>query len=132
MELPVKDGWVARTRALLFPLAERLEETGPARLAIPHTFKPRLTFREAVVAVAGAFLRIFFGSLLFAVWGAYSLAAWTAIRSYIWRLAVLLPLLVIFLLSFALLLVTVSALVRALLPKRALAAAGSLATQSGK
>lgn len=87
-------------------------------MAIPHTFKPRLSFTEALVAVIGAFLRIFLGSLIFAFWGTYSLAAWFANRSYLWRGAVLLPLFVGFLMSFALMLIGTGALMRACFAKR--------------
>lgn len=112
---------MARTRALLFPLADRvegIEESGPERLPLPHTFKPRLTFREALVAVIGAFLRIFLGSLLFAFWGTYSLAAFTSIHNRFWRVAVLLPMFLTFVVLFGLLLLGTSALVRTLTPKR--------------
>ena len=71
-----------------------------------------------MVAATGACLRIFLGSLLFAVWGTYSLETWGAIRSYFWRAAALLPLLVLFLLAFAVLMLAISALVRTLSPKR--------------
>jgi hypothetical protein len=118
---PVKTEWMARARDLLFPLADHgeaaVDRSAYERMPIPHTFKPRLSFTEALVAVAGAFLRIFLGSLLFAVWGSYSLAAWTAGRSYLWRTAVLLPLLIVFLLAFFLMLLAVAALVRACSPK---------------
>jgi hypothetical protein len=113
---------MARARDLLFPLADQghagVDRSAYERLPIPHSFKPRLSFAEALVAVTGAFLRIFLGSLLFAVWGSYSLAAWTSSRSYVWRAAVLLPLLLAFLVSFFLMLLAIAALVRACSPKR--------------
>jgi hypothetical protein len=82
------------------------------RLPIPHTFKPQLSFTEAVIGTAGAFSRIFLGSLLFAVWGSYSLVAWTAIRNQFWRIGALLLMFFLFLLTFVLLMLGISALVR--------------------
>ena len=55
---------------------ERRVREAPERLPLPHSFKPRLTVAEAAVAVAGTTLRILTGSLLFAVWGACSVAVW--------------------------------------------------------
>lgn len=82
------------------------------RFAIPYTFKPNLSFLEAVIATAAAFLRVFLGSLLFAVWGTYSLVAWTSIRNPFWRVGALLPLLLLFFISFASLMFAIAALVR--------------------
>jgi len=88
------------------------------RFAIPYTFKPQLSFAEALVAVGGTLLRIFLGSLVFAIWGTYSLQAWAAIRSNVWRVAAVLPLFLLFLLSMAVLMIGISALVRTLSPRR--------------
>ena len=88
------------------------------RFAIPYSFKPQLTLAQAAIAAVVAFLRIFLGSLLFAVWGAYSLAAWTSIRSPFWRIAVVLPMAAGFLLSFCLLMIAISALDRSRSPRR--------------
>jgi hypothetical protein len=119
---PVNTAWIARTRELLFPLVEHgpagVDLSGPERLLIPHTFKPRLSFSDALVAVTAAFLRIFLGSLLFAVWGTYSLAAWSGTQSYLLRAAVLVPMFVVFVLSFGLLLLAIASFVRACSPKR--------------
>jgi hypothetical protein len=82
------------------------------RLAIPFTFKPQLSFPEALVATAGALLRILLGSLLFAVWGTFSLVSWAAIRNPFWRIGVQLPLFLLFLLSLSLLMLAIAALVR--------------------
>jgi len=113
---------MARARDLFFPLAEHahpgIDRSVHERLPLPHSFKPRLSFTEALIAVTGAFLRIFLGSLIFAVWGAYSLAAWTGIRNYFVRAAVLLPLFAAFLLVFGLMLFAVASLTRAVYPKR--------------
>ena len=88
------------------------------RFAIPYSFKPQLSLLEAVIAASGAFSRIVLGSLLFAVWGTYTFLAWISIRNLFWRVAVLLAMIVLFVLSFALLMLAISALVRMLWPKR--------------
>lgn len=88
------------------------------RFAIPYSFKPRLSIREAVVAAGGALLRIFFGSLLFAVWGTYSFLAWSTIRNVFLRGVVLTILVVLFAVSMALLMLAISALVRIVWPHR--------------
>jgi hypothetical protein len=83
------------------------------RFAIPYTFKPQLSFSEAVVAAAGAFLRVFCGCLLFAIWGSYSLFAWGTIRNPFWRLGIELPLFFCFVLAFLAVMLAIAALVRA-------------------
>jgi hypothetical protein len=82
------------------------------RLAIPHTFKPQLSVAEAAISATGAFFRIFFGSILFAVWGTYTFYFWSTIRNVFLRGGVLLALLLGFVISFAFLLLAISALVR--------------------
>jgi hypothetical protein len=112
----VEKAWIAKVRVLFFPLAARgdggEDRSKYERLAIPFTFKPQLSFLEALVATFGALLRVFLGSLLFAVWGTYSLVAWTTIRNQFWRVGVQLPLFLLFLLIFALLMLAIAALVR--------------------
>jgi hypothetical protein len=114
--------WLAKMRELLLPPDDLVDPQADRsvyeRFAIPYTFKPQLSFGEAIVGVAAAFLRIFLGSLLFAVWGTYSLEAWSWIRNYVWRVAVVLPLFVLFLLSFTMLMLGISALARMLSPRR--------------
>ncbi len=116
----MKHAWIAKTSARLLPTADRgdggRDRAVYERFRIPYTFKPQLSFREALIATAGAFLRVFLGSLLFAVWGVYSLVIWTTIRSPFWRASVLLPLFVLFLLSIALLMLAISVLVRTISP----------------
>jgi hypothetical protein len=92
---------------------ETLERSSYERFAIPYTFKPRLSILEAVCAAAVAFLRIFLGSLLFAVWGVYTLLVGSAIHSLPWRIAAVAPG-ALFLVSFALLMWGISALLRKL------------------
>jgi hypothetical protein len=82
------------------------------RFAIPYTFKPQLSLAEAAISAAGAFFRIFFGSILFAVWGAYSFYVWSSIRNMFLRGGALLALLLLFAVSLALLMLMVSKLVR--------------------
>jgi hypothetical protein len=82
------------------------------RFALPHDFKPRLSFGEALIAVVATLTRIFLGSLLFAVWGTYSFLAWSTIHNVFLRVMVLLPLLLLFLLFFALLMIAISAVQR--------------------
>lgn len=88
------------------------------RFAIPYSFKPQLSFAQALVAAGGAFLRILLGSLLFAVWGTYTFLAWSTVRNVFQRIVVLLALFLLFVASAALLLLAISALVRSLWPNR--------------
>ena len=62
-----------------------VERSSYERFAIPYTFKPQLSLGEAFIAACGAFLRILFGSLLFAFFGAYILLAWTSIHNVFLR-----------------------------------------------
>lgn len=88
----------------------RAEDRSPyERFAIPFTFKPQLGLDEALIAAGAAFLRILFGSVLFAVWGVYSVLAWTSIRSLVWRAGALLLLFIVFLLAVALLMAAIAA-----------------------
>ena len=88
------------------------------RFAIPHSFKPQLSVGEAVIAAGGAMLRIFFGSLLFAVWGTYTFLAWSVVKNLFLRGLVILVLAVLFAASMTLLLLAISALMRMLWPQR--------------
>jgi hypothetical protein len=88
------------------------------RFAIPHSFKPRLSFTEAVVSAGGAILRILSGSLLFAVWGTYALLAWNAIPNVFLRGVVLLALISSFAVALGFLMLAISALVRMVWPHR--------------
>jgi len=88
------------------------------RFALPYVFKPRLSLAEAAVAAAGALLRIFLGSLLFAVWGATVLFAWNEIRNIILRIAAVLALGALFVILLAFLMLGISALVKMAWPRR--------------
>lgn len=113
--------WIAWARAMLSPVDQRnlnSDRSEYERFALPHAFKPQLSFTEAVVSVAGAFLRIVLGSLVFAFWGTYSLVAWTSIRNLFVRVVAVLLLLVLFLLTFTLLMLAIAAIVRTASRKR--------------
>lgn len=116
-----KQSYLARARALVSEPAGREQgedRSSYERFAIPYTFKPQLRVSEAVVAAVGGFVRIVLGSLLFAVWGTYSLVAWSSIRNPLWRTGALASLLLLFLACFAAMLFAVAALVRTASPKR--------------
>ena len=113
----------AIVRALLVSPGEDLEGRDPERsvyerFAIPHTFKPQLSVAEALISVAGAFLRIVLGSILFGFSGGYAILAWNSIRNLFWRIVVVLALACVFVISFIFLMLAISALVRMLWPKR--------------
>jgi len=114
--------WVVRARTLLFPPAElndhAVDRSKYSRLAIPHSFKPQLSVVEAFVAAVAAFLRIFLGSLLFAVWGTYTLAAWSRIQNLFLRLGAIIALFALFALVVLSLMMVWAALARRLSPRR--------------
>jgi hypothetical protein len=87
------------------------------RFPIPFTFTPRLSLAEALIATIAALARIVLGSLVFAVWGTYSLVAWMTIQSLLWRVSAVSSLFVAFLVSSALLMAGISAFVRAISPR---------------
>ena len=107
--------------ALAFPV-ER-DGSDPARssyerFAIPYSFKPRLSFAEAVVAAGGAFLRIFLGSILFAFWGAYTYLTCSAVKNVYVRSILIVALVVLFVVLLTLLMMAITALVRMVWPRR--------------
>jgi hypothetical protein len=107
-------------RSVAFPVEQSGQDTTRSsyeRFAIPYTFKPRLSFTEAVVAAGGAFLRILLGSILFGVWGAYTLLAFNAVKNVFLRGLVLLALIALFAVSLALLMMAITALVRRVWPQ---------------
>ena len=114
----MKPSWPGSLLARLFPPVEEHPEAAERsiyeRFAIPYSFKPRLSVGEAVIAALAAFLRIFLGSLLFAFWGAYSLAAVLSIRNWFWRVIVAAVLITVFLVLLVLLLLAISAVARRL------------------
>lgn len=102
--------------------APQAQSAGPRsiaqRFAVPHSFAPDLSLPEAMIRVAAALARILLGSLLFALWGVFSARTWAAVPSHFWRGASILPLALLFLLPFAALMAGISALVRAVSPKK--------------
>jgi hypothetical protein len=116
----VNTSLLAKVRALFVSPADDLPDPGRSvyeRFAIPHTFKPQLSLTEALISVGGAFLRILLGSILFAVSGTYTFLAWITIRNLFLRVVAVLVLISVFLISFAFLMLAISALVRMLWPK---------------
>lgn len=118
----MKTSRLAKLRTFLIPPDDR-GVADPARsvyerFAIPHTFKPQLSLTEALISVAGAFLRIVLGSILFGFSGAYTIVAWNSIRNLFWRVLAVLFLVSVFVISFTFLMLAISALVRMLWPKR--------------
>jgi hypothetical protein len=113
---------IRRWLALLFGPAVRADgdeaRSQAERLPIPFTFPPRLRFAEAVISAIGAFLRLFLGSLLFAVWGACSLAVRGAARGLFLRAALLLALFAGFLAAMVLMLLGVRLLMRLVWPRQ--------------
>jgi hypothetical protein len=85
------------------------------RFAIPYSFAPNLSLAEACASLAFALARIFLGSLLFAFWGVGTALLYHAIGSQFWRIAVLPPALLVFLLGMAGLMAAISALARGFL-----------------
>lgn len=85
-----------------------------ARLAPPYTFAPALHPRDALVAVAGTLVRLFGSCILFALWGALSLRAWSSLTGTFWRIVALPPLVLLFAAVFGGFLMAVSALERRL------------------
>ncbi len=91
-------------------------ETSPVfeRLAVPHTFQPRMSVRAATFAALVALVRIFLGSMLFAVWGGCTWALWVMIQNPLWRYVTLLPLLAGLLVTMGLLMIGISVCARRL------------------
>ena len=95
--------------------SQTLKRSSYERFAIPYTFKPQLSVLEATCAATMAFLRIFLGSLLFAVWGVYTLMAWSAIHNVFLRIGAVAAMGALFLLCLALLMWAISVLPRRLM-----------------
>jgi hypothetical protein len=84
------------------------------QFAVPYQFQPRLTIAEALMSVFLALMRIFAGSILFAVWGEYSFLTWNNIGNGFGRGLVLMVLLAVFLITLGTMLIGVNALGRRL------------------
>ena len=107
----------------LLALPPQPDSAGPARsqyerIAIPHSFKPQLSVAEAAFAAGGAVLRIFLGSLLFAVWGTYSFIAWSAVQNVFLRSIMALFLVALFVVLLLALMLAISGLGRMIWPRR--------------
>lgn len=107
--------------ALIFPEAaaskaasalEGADRSPYERFAIPYSFPPAMSASEAVRATLRTFLRIFLGSILFGVWAAYALLAWTSIGNPLLRVAAMIPLVALFLALLCGLLVATTLLLR--------------------
>jgi hypothetical protein len=112
----MRNARIERALTLLFPLATGggpVERSQYERFALPYSFKPQLSFLEAVVAALGAFLRVLLGCLLFAVWGTYSLFTWSTIRNPFLRVGVQLPLFFLFAACFLLVMLVIANVVKA-------------------
>ena len=88
------------------------------RFAIPFTFKPRLSILEATVSAIAMFFRIVVGCVLFAIWGTYTLLVWFDVENLLWRFAILLALLTLFLISLALMILATTTLARVFIPTK--------------
>ncbi len=110
---------ISEVHAAVVAPVERPHGRGAAyrRFAIPFSFKPELSFGEAVIASLAAFARIFLGSILFGVYGWNALVKWSAIRSVFWKVVAVPPIVLGFVLLFTLLMAAISAMVRKLLPR---------------
>jgi hypothetical protein len=88
------------------------EDSRHERLPIPYLFQPALSLSEAVVATLRTGLRIFLGSVLFGVWGAYALLLWTSIANPFLRVAAMIPMVAVFLALLCGLLIATALLLR--------------------
>ena len=84
------------------------------RLAVPHTFQPRMSLGAATFAAVVALVRIFLGSMLFAVWGGCIWALWAMIRNPVWRYVALVPLIAGLVVTMGLLMIGISVCARRL------------------
>jgi hypothetical protein len=85
------------------------------RFPLPHTFKPQLNLRGALIAVSYRLTSIFAGCLLFGICGATAWMAMERIPNPLLRVAALIPMLATFLALLALLLTGISKFFRAIL-----------------
>src|SRR5271165_1893706 len=107
----------SETSEIIQPAKTAVRRNLADHFAIPHDFPPDLTLKEALVRVGGAIVRIFVGSLLFALWGVASALAWNAIPNPLLRVLALLPLLAVFLVAMTAVMMGVTAVVKKISPK---------------
>ena len=106
---------------LLFPpdpIGPAVDPSQYERLAIPFTFKPRMSLFEATLSVMAALARIILGSLLFAVCGTLIWMTAAAISNPFLRALAVAPMVLIFLVLMALLMIGIGLLLRRLLSLR--------------
>ena len=70
-------------------------------LQLPHTFGPNLGALRAFCAVCGSLARIFGTCFWLALWGGASAWIWNALGSRFWRVATVVPLVLLFLAGLA-------------------------------
>jgi ABC-type uncharacterized transport system permease subunit len=87
-------------------LLSRVQDT----FAIPHTFKPRLGFLDALVATLASLCRIFLGSLLFALVGVLAMRTASAMPNAVLGILVVIPFLVVFVVLLSVLLRAISSI----------------------
>ncbi len=92
--------------------------TGAQRFGIPHTFNEALALPDALLAVVQAMARIFLGCLVFAIWGTLAMWLWSEISNVFLRFLVLVPVLVLFLVSFVALMAGISTMTKAVSLRR--------------
>lgn len=112
---------LSKLRDLLFVsprIDEDVDRSSYERLALPYVFRPKLSFKEAVVLSLTAFLRIFLGSILFGFWGGYTLLAWHSIGSIVLRVPAVAGLGIAFVVLFGALMFSISAVARMFLHKK--------------
>ena len=80
-------------------------------LGLPYTFNPGLSLGEAILAVIVAFTRIFLGSVLFSLWGVAAWMIYAAIGNPILGVLAVLPIIALFAISMAALMLAISNLV---------------------
>jgi hypothetical protein len=68
-----------------------------------------MSVADATVATVTIFTQIFLGCLFFAVWGTYTMFAWSSIPSHFWRTTAMLPLAILFVVLLGLLMLGISA-----------------------
>ena len=100
------------------PLHPRGHRSVAQRFAVPHSFPPDLSFPEVLIRLSAALARILLGSSLFALWGVCFARAWSAIPSHFWRATAILPLVLLFVIPLTGLMLGISAVVKAISPKR--------------
>ena len=85
--------------------------------ATPRTFTPRLTLPQAIVALVAALCRIFLSCFTFAVWGVCVWTTWDTIPNIALRVLAILPQILLFLVSLAVLELAITSILKRLWPK---------------